>query len=46
MLVASVVTAIVVKGSPGVAAIALMALIWVIAGAVNVAYAFRKSPPQ
>jgi hypothetical protein len=29
-----------------VAAIALMALIWVIAGAVNVAYAFRKSPPQ
>jgi Flp pilus assembly protein TadB len=46
MLVASVVTAIVVKGSPGVAAIALMALIWVIAGAVNVAYAFRKPPPQ
>ena len=42
MLVASVVTAIVVKGSPGIAAIGLMALIWVVAGVINVAYAMRK----
>jgi Flp pilus assembly protein TadB len=46
MLVALLVTAIVLKGSPGVAAIMLMALIWVIVGAINVAYALRKHPPQ
>jgi hypothetical protein len=46
MAVASLVTAIVVKGSPGVAAIMLMALIWVIAGIINVAYAMRKHPQQ
>jgi Flp pilus assembly protein TadB len=46
MLVALLVTAIVLKGSPGVAAIMLMALIWVIVGAINVAYAVRKHPPQ
>jgi Flp pilus assembly protein TadB len=42
MLVALLVTAIVFKGSPGVAAIMLMALIWVIVGIINVAYAVRK----
>jgi Flp pilus assembly protein TadB len=46
MLVALAMTAIVLKGSPGVAAIMLMALIWVIVGIVNVAYAMRKHPPQ
>ena len=44
MLVALPVTAIVLKGSPGVAAIMLMALIWVIVGIINVAYAMRKHP--
>jgi hypothetical protein len=44
MLVALLVTAIVLKGSPGGAAIMLMALIWVILGIVNVAYAMRKQP--
>jgi Flp pilus assembly protein TadB len=44
MLVALLVTAIVLKGSPGVAAIMLMALIWVIVGIINVAYARRKHP--
>jgi hypothetical protein len=42
MLVALLVTAIVLKGSPGFAAIVLMALIWVIVGIINVAYAMRK----
>ena len=46
MLVALSVTAVVLKGSPGVAAIMLMALIWVIVGAINVAYAVRKHPQQ
>jgi len=46
MLVALSVTAIVLGRSPGVAAIMLMALIWVIIGAVNVAYAMRKHPQQ
>jgi hypothetical protein len=40
------VTAIVLAGSPGVAAIMLMALIWVIVGIINVAYAVRKHPRQ
>jgi len=44
MLVALSVTAIVLKGSPGFAAILLMALIWVIVGIINVAYAMRKHP--
>ena len=44
MVVALAVTAIVLKGSPGVAAIMLMALIWVIVGIINVAYAMRKHP--
>jgi hypothetical protein len=42
MLVALSVTAIVLKGSPGGASITLMALIWVIIGVINVAYAIRK----
>jgi hypothetical protein len=46
MLVALPVTAIVLKGSPSVAAIILMALIWVIVGIINVAYAMRKHPQQ
>jgi hypothetical protein len=46
MLVALSVTAIVLKGSPGVADIMLMALIWVIIGAVNVVYALRKHLQQ
>jgi hypothetical protein len=45
MLVALLVTAIVLKGSPDGAAITLMALIWVIVGIINVAYATRKPPP-
>ena len=44
MLVALSVTAIVLKGSPGVPAIMLMALIWVIVGVINVAYAVLKHP--
>jgi Flp pilus assembly protein TadB len=46
MLVALLVTAIVLKGSPGVAAIMLMALIWVIVGVINAVYAQRKHPQQ
>ena len=46
MLVALPVTAIVLKGSPGFAAIMLMALIWIIVGVINVAYAMRKHPQQ
>ncbi len=46
MLLGLPVTAIVLKGSPGVAAILLMALIWVIIGVINVAYAMRKHQQQ
>jgi len=46
MLVALLVTAIVLKGSPGVAAIMLMGLIWVIVAIINVAYALSKHPRQ
>ncbi len=46
MVIALPVTAIVLKGSPGVAAILLMTLIWVIVGIINVAYAMRKHPQQ
>ena len=46
MLVALLVTAIVLNGSPGVAAIMLMALIWAIVGSINVVYAMRKHPRQ
>ena len=44
MLVALPVTAIVLRGAPGVAAIMLMALIWVIVGIINVVHATRKHP--
>jgi Flp pilus assembly protein TadB len=46
MLVALPVTAIVLRGSPGVAAIMLMAVIWVIVAVINVTYAVRKHPPE
>jgi hypothetical protein len=46
MVVALPVTAIVLRGSPGVAALMLTALIWVIVGIINVAYAVRKHPQQ
>jgi hypothetical protein len=46
MLVALSVTAIVLRGSPGLAAITLMALIWIIVGIINVAYAMRKHPQR
>ena len=46
MLVALLVTAIVLKGSPGVASIMLVALVWIIVGIINVAYATRKHPQQ
>jgi len=46
LLVALSVTAIVLGRSPGVADIMLMALIWVIIGIINVAYAVRKHPHQ
>ena len=44
IVVALLVTAIVGKGSPGVAEIMLMGLIWVIVGIINVAYAVLKRP--
>jgi Flp pilus assembly protein TadB len=46
MAVALFVTAIVLTASPGIAAIMLMAFIWVIVGAINVAHSMRKRPPQ
>jgi hypothetical protein len=46
MLVAIPVTAIVLKGSPGLAALMLAAMIWVVIGIVNVAYAFRRHPQR
>jgi hypothetical protein len=46
MLVVLPVTAVVLKGSPGLAAIMLMALIWVIVGIINVTYAMGKHPQQ
>jgi hypothetical protein len=45
-LSALVITAIVLKGSPGGASIMLMALIWVIVGVINVAHALHKHPEQ
>jgi hypothetical protein len=45
LLVAVGVTAIVLKGSPGIAAIMLTALIWVVVGGINVAHALRKHLP-
>ena len=42
MLVALSVTAVVLKGSPGFAALLLMALVWVVVGIINVAFTVRK----
>ena len=44
MAFALLITAIVLKGSPGVASVMLMGLIWVIVGVINVAHAVRKHP--
>ena len=46
MAVALVVTAIVFGSSPGIAAIMLMTVIWVIVGGINIAHATRKHPPR
>jgi hypothetical protein len=46
MVVALPVTAIVLRGAPGVAALMLTALIWLIVGIINVAYAVRRHPQQ
>jgi hypothetical protein len=46
MVVALPVTAIVLRGSPGFAAIMLMAMIWVIVGIINVAHAYVLHKPQ
>ncbi len=48
MVVALPITAVVLKGSPGLASVTLMAVIWVIVGIINVAYAFamHKLPRQ
>jgi Flp pilus assembly protein TadB len=46
MVVALLVTAIVLKGSPGVPAVMLMALIWLVVGIINVAYAVIKHPKR
>jgi hypothetical protein len=45
MLVAVWVTAIVINGSAGFAAVPLIALIWIIIAIINLGYAVRK-PPQ
>jgi hypothetical protein len=44
LLVALPVTAIVLRGSPGLAALVLMALIWVIVGVINVTHVMRRHP--
>jgi hypothetical protein len=46
VLVTLLVTAIVLKGSPGMAAVTLMALVWVVVGIINVAFAVRKHSQQ
>jgi Flp pilus assembly protein TadB len=46
MAVALFVTAIVLTASPGIAAIMLMAFIWVIVGAINVTHTMRKHAPK
>jgi hypothetical protein len=46
MVVALPVTAIVLRGAPGVAAVMLTALIWVIVGIINVAYAVLRHPQE
>ena len=46
MLFALLITAIVLNGAPGVAAVMLMALVWVIVGVINVAHALRRRPQE
>jgi Flp pilus assembly protein TadB len=46
MLVTLPVTAIVLKGSPGVASIMLVGLIWIVVAIINVVYVTRKHPQQ
>jgi hypothetical protein len=46
MLFALLITAIVLKGSPGAASIVLMALIWIIVGVINLAHAWRTQSPK
>jgi Flp pilus assembly protein TadB len=46
MLVTLPVTAIVLRGSPGVASIMLVALIWVVVAIINVVYVTRRQPQQ
>jgi len=46
MAVALIVTAIVFGSSPGIAAIMLMTVIWVIVGGINLVHATRKPPPR
>jgi hypothetical protein len=46
MVVALIVTGIVFGSSPGIAAIMLMTVIWVIVGGINVVHATRKPPPR
>jgi hypothetical protein len=43
-MVAAAVTAIVLRGAPGVAALFVMVLMWAIVGVINVTYAMRKHP--
>ena len=46
MLAALLVTVIVLNGQPGVAAIMLTALIWILIAIINVVYATRQRPHQ
>ena len=45
MVVALLVSLLVLHGSPGIAAMMLAVVIWVIIAAINAIYAFRKRPP-
>ena len=44
MAIALPITAIMLAGHPGIAAVMLLAFIWVIIGGINVAFAIRKPP--
>src|ERR1700759_1805739 len=46
MLVALLVTVVVLKGAPGLAAMMLTAVIWIIVGIINVVQAVRRSSPE
>ena len=45
MVVALLVSLLVLHGSPGIAAMMLAVVIWVIIAVINAIYAFRKRPP-